>query len=109
MSEVKPLSPEEAQANKITLIPNEVVAAVNILLAARFDSSINIKCSEIIELAQQLFVKNGSDAPSYNHFYEKKWLDIEPMFRKAGWKVTFDKPGYNESYESNFTFKPGDK
>lgn len=35
---------------------------------------------------------------------KKHWLDIEPLYRKAGWKVVYDKPGYCESYKANFTF-----
>jgi hypothetical protein len=37
--------------------------------------------------------------------FNKHWFDIEDIYRKAGWAVEFDKPGYNESYESFFVFK----
>jgi len=36
--------------------------------------------------------------------YDKGWMDVEDAYRKAGWDVDFDKPGYNETYEANFTF-----
>jgi len=36
--------------------------------------------------------------------FDKGWLNIEPMYRAAGWKVVYDKPAYNESYEPTFTF-----
>ena len=32
------------------------------------------------------------------------YLDVEDAYRKAGWKVEYDKPGYNESYEPHFAF-----
>lgn len=33
------------------------------------------------------------------------WLDFEVVYEEAGWDVVYDKPGYNESYGANFTFK----
>lgn len=32
------------------------------------------------------------------------WLDIESFYRKAGWKVSYYKPDFNESGDSYFTF-----
>ena len=37
--------------------------------------------------------------------YDNNWLDIEDIFREAGWKVTYDKPAYNESYDAYFKFE----
>jgi hypothetical protein len=31
-------------------------------------------------------------------------LDIEPIYREAGWIVEYDKPAYCENYDANFTF-----
>ena len=32
-------------------------------------------------------------------------MDIEPVFEQAGWKVDFDRPGYNEGpYDAYFQF-----
>ena len=36
--------------------------------------------------------------------YDKNWLDVEDVYESAGWKVEYDKPGYNENYEPTFTF-----
>ena len=110
MSEVKPFSPQDAAANQITEIPDEVIEAVNTLLASRYrNGGIGILLKEIVELACKNFERNGKPVPSTREMFAKKWFDVEPAFRKAGWKVSFDKPGYNETYESNFTFTPGDK
>lgn len=40
-----------------------------------------------------------SDALFKNH-----WMDFEPLFRRAGWRVDYDRPGYCESYEPKFVF-----
>lgn len=37
--------------------------------------------------------------------FENNWLDIEPVYRKVGWIVEYDSPGYCESYPATFTFK----
>jgi hypothetical protein len=38
--------------------------------------------------------------------YDAGWLNVEEAYRDAGWKVTYDKPGYNETGEARFTFEP---
>ena len=36
--------------------------------------------------------------------FDNGWLDIEPLYRRAGWEVEYDKPAYCENYPANFTF-----
>ena len=36
--------------------------------------------------------------------FDNNWLDIEPTYRKAGWKVIYDGPAYCENYPATFTF-----
>ena len=36
--------------------------------------------------------------------FDNNWLDIEPLFRKEGWSVFYDKPGYNETYTAFWNF-----
>lgn len=38
--------------------------------------------------------------------FDNGWLDIETVYEDSGWSVEYDKPGYNESYEASWTFKP---
>lgn len=40
-----------------------------------------------------------------NQLIKEKWLDIEDHYRKAGWKVTYDKPAYCENYDAYFKFE----
>ncbi len=37
--------------------------------------------------------------------FDNSFLDVEDVYRKAGWKVRYDKPGYNEDYEPYFEFR----
>ena len=36
--------------------------------------------------------------------YENDWLDVEDLFRDAGWQVVYDKPSGHDSYPTTFTF-----
>jgi hypothetical protein len=41
---------------------------------------------------------------SRQEVFDNQWLDIEDIYREAGWKVSYDKPAYNETYKAYFTF-----
>ena len=36
--------------------------------------------------------------------FDNGWLDVEEAHRAAGWRVEYDKPAYNESYDAFFVF-----
>lgn len=104
---IKPFSPDEAFNAKERVIPSFVILAVNTLLSERFDGkSCTIKQNEVIELAEQLGVEHDlmPDWASRDTFFKKHWLDFEPLYRSQGWKVRYDKPAYNETYEAFWEF-----
>ena len=37
--------------------------------------------------------------------FSEGYLNVEEVYREQGWVVSYDKPGYNESYDANFKFK----
>lgn len=40
-----------------------------------------------------------------DEIFDNHWLDIEDIYREQGWKVKYDKPGYNEeSFKPYFEF-----
>lgn len=94
---VRPISPDNVQALKNQDIPPVVIAAANELIVAKWTgSSATVKIKDLVAaLASEI----SSELLFANH-----WLDIEPLFRDAGWQVEFDKPGYNESYDAYFIF-----
>lgn len=96
---VKPLRPSEIGANKVNHIPAAVIEAVNELLTEQFTGgSVTIKQKEIVERAK----KKMDPGARFNY----DWLNFEPLFRTYGWKVSYDKPAYNEDYEPYFDFEP---
>jgi hypothetical protein len=98
---VTPIKPSEIIENLEVIIPSFIFEAVNAILKEKFrGTSVTIKQNEIITKACQ--IKHGLKRED---FFEKKWLDIEEVYEKYGWSVTYDKPAYNENYEACFEFK----
>lgn len=98
---VQPISPQEALALKITNIPDVVIETVNKMLAEKMT-----KNPRIVLLQKDICDRICAVAPGLNKnlIYASGWLDFEPFYEKAGWKVVYDKPAYCENYEPNFTF-----
>ena len=97
---ILPITPEEAKNKAQTVIPAFIIEAVNSLLVEKIGVSnqCRILQSEILERV------HASQALK-DQIFAKKWLDIENIYAKMGWHVTYDKPGYSENYEPNFTFR----
>lgn len=96
----KPIKPHEVVAAKITTIPNGVIEAFNELIVKNWNGrSATIRQDDIVCL-----IKYKIAHVSSQDIYTKHWLDVEQLFESAGWKVEYDKPGYNESYPATFKF-----
>lgn len=102
----QPISPDEASSKDrvITSVPGEVFAVFNEFLIARYKKggTVIIRQDEVMRaLLTRL-------APiTRQEIYDRQWLDIEGAYERYGWKVTYDKPGFNESGEALFMFSPG--
>ena len=105
---MKPLSPDEALGVKADVIPEFVIEAVNFLLAKKFNGEpCTIKQNEVMEAAIECWqLRNDPPANlTRKMFFDNNWLDIERLYEQHGWKVTEDKPSYEEKYEAFFTFE----
>ena len=101
---MKPISPEKVEQIRIHEMPEAIVQATNELIVRSWNgSSATLKVKEIVD---QYFRVSGEEdtAKTRKQLFDKHYLDIEPAYREAGWKVEFDKPGYNESYDAYFVF-----
>lgn len=99
---MNPISPKEVLQKRIESIPDYVIEATNNLIAKKWDgysSTVLTKdlVAEILRISKKVTRQDIFD----NHF-----LDIEPVFRKAGWTVKYDQPAYNENYDSFYEFTP---
>lgn len=96
--QVAPIKPGEVAKQKQESFPSQVLEAFNQLITEKFNNTYAIvKQDDVVAL----MVKNGLNQ---REIYDKGWLNVEDIYRKAGWKVEYDKPAYNESYPATFTF-----
>lgn len=98
------LSPQEALERKRETIPNEVIEVVNQLLTERVNQSGNAMLLQR-DIVQALVEKGFTSS----EIFSRHWLDFEDNYRRSGWEVVYDKPGYNESYEPSFNFSIPDQ
>lgn len=97
---VKPITPDEALAQKASQIPAEVFMVVNHMITknvSRAGRAILRQDDIIKELLTMIPVDRKT-------IFENNWLDFEDAYEKAGWKVKYDRPAYNETYEPTFEF-----
>jgi hypothetical protein len=93
---VKPIRPDEVAEEKLNTLPESVIEVFNDLIAENWDG----KSSHVLQRDVVDRIKRKMET---NHF-KTSWLDVEDIYRRAGWDVEYDKPGYNESYDASFTF-----
>jgi len=97
--QLQPIRPEEIAELKRQIMPALVIETVNALLAKKAAQGNYIVLTQK-EIVREL-VKNGFKKET---IFEEHYLDFEAVYESVGWKVTYDSPAYNESYEATFTF-----
>lgn len=116
---VRPITPAVAKKKKSSHIPDFVIETFNDLIVKnmRHDSSRVTQKEAVEALVRKMMVStsNSLDEDSdskvtlfTNQIFDEGYLDVEPIFREAGWDVEYDKPGYNESYGAYFIFTKKD-
>lgn len=96
----KPLRPEEVAAAKLAALPEGVIELFNELIAVHFDGRrATFNQAKVIHALLELGI-----AGSAQEIFDRHLLDVEPVYRAAGWMVTYDKPGFNEPGDAFFTF-----
>ncbi len=99
---VKPITPDEVASHKALVIPEAVMKVWNDLIAKNWTG----RKSQVMQDEAVKAIMSATDVKR-NEVFDNRWLDIEPIYRQAGWHVEYDKPAYNESYEASFTFTRG--
>jgi len=95
----KAITPAEVEQRAKSEIPEEIIETINNLLIkkTRYGRCTLLRKDILAE------IKNMHNITSTTIF-ENGWMDIEPLYRDAGWIVEYDKPGYNENYGAKFIF-----
>lgn len=95
-----PITPDEVIKKKKEMIPDEVLEVFDEVIAENFSNGSSMfRYSDVDKrIADRLGI-------SVYDVYKNKYLDIEEIYIEAGWDVDCDNPGFNETYEGNWTFK----
>lgn len=97
-NQVQPIKPEEVIAEKARNFPGLVLESFNELITKNFcNGSAIVKQNDVIEL----MVKKGLNE---NEILSQGWIDVENLYRKAGWQVDYDKPASDEVCDAYFKF-----
>ena len=98
---IKPIKPEEV----VGVIPDEVIMAFNKLIANHWNGKeATILQKDAVKETLNNF-KNSGKKMTEDKLFEMNYLDVEGLYQNQGWKVDFDKPAYNETYEAYFVFR----
>jgi hypothetical protein len=99
MAAKRPIRPEEIEANRV--FPDEVIQAFNEAIAEGYvDGESKVVQEAVIDRIKVLM-----PGVVRSDIFKRGWLNIEGVYRAAGWTVEYDKPGYNEAYKASFTFR----
>lgn len=112
---IKPITPREVIGKKKELLPDAVLEAFNELIAKHWNNGeACFKQDEVVALIcqklEQELNKGGSSDDNWmsvrkQEIFDNHYLDVEGIYRKAGWTVNYDSPAYCESYPATFTFR----
>lgn len=99
---MKPFSPAEARAAREKVFPDFVIEAFNTLIAKNLSGgeSTVVQNDVINEI-----LKRGLEGLTRQQIFDNRYLDVEDIYTKQGWKVEYDKPGWDESYPAQFIFR----
>lgn len=98
---VEPIKPKDIIDNLDDIIHPAIIKAVNFLLKEQFrGGSTAIKQKDIEAKAMEFC----SDLTS-KEIYDKKHMNFEKVFEKAGWIVKYAKPDWDENYDAYFKFE----
>ena len=95
-----PIRPSDVAAPKEATFPPEVIEVFNDLIAKNYSGgSATVRQKDAVA---EIETRMGVDK---RRIFAEGWLNVEEVYRAQGWKVEYDKPGYNESYDAFFVFR----
>lgn len=96
---VAPISPADIADYKLATLPDCVIDTWNKAIAVAWNGrSAKILQTEITDKLASALNTTRSNV------FSSGYLEIEDIYRKAGWTVSYDKPAYCEDYDAYFNF-----
>ena len=106
MEKGKPITVEEIDEVFVTSIPDVIIDAFNTLILKHYSP---ITKDSVVKQEEVLTLVCGDEEGKFkrDEVFSHHWLDVEDIFREAGWVVKYDKPCYiaGENYEPYFEFQ----
>lgn len=96
---IRPISPNQLHTIKKKTTREIVYETVNEMLVENAGDR-----SRIILKLEDILMKLVARGLDKYELIDKGFMDFEPAYRKAGWKVDYDEPGWNETYPATYTF-----
>lgn len=96
----KALKPEQLAEEKAKKLPNQVLESFNELIAENYSEGYaRVLQKDVVKRMIAKGLRRGD-------IFDKGWLDVEDIYRKAGWGVTYDQPIYygGEDFDAYFEF-----
>lgn len=93
-----PITPEQVATSDY--LPDAVYEVFNTLISTRWDGTQAVVPQE--DAVQRIITRLHCDRAAV---FDNGYLDVESAYRRAGWDVVYDKPGFNETYPATFTFR----
>jgi hypothetical protein len=91
---------KEYLLKKAHQIPKEIIKVFNDMIVENYSGGTAVLTqAEVLERVVCAVKIPRADV------FKNGWLDVEPVFKEAGWKVSYDQPAYNESYDASWIFK----
>jgi hypothetical protein len=97
---ILPITPREAKAKMVTNVPSYVIEVINTMLA----EEISPRGKACVTLYMKDIADRVRAKQHIEGYLDSECWNFESIFEKSGWNVTCDRPGYNESYDTNWTF-----
>ena len=98
---IEPIKPSEIKQ----IIPEWVIKGANECIQKHYHNLHKESHFTQDALIDYILKYKPNEGIDRNTLFNNHWLDIEPIYRIAGWEVEYDKPAYCEDYPANFTFK----
>jgi hypothetical protein len=95
-----PIRPDGVAARKTATLPDVVFDVFNDLIARNHTG----RSATVLQKDVVAALLERDPLLTRERIFASHLLDVEAAYAAAGWDVTYDKPGFNESYPTSFTF-----
>lgn len=106
---MKPITPAEARKRVNFNRPTFVIDVINQLIVQNLTHGGTSRVTQDQIVDEIMLVARSAAATDLplitrDKIFDNHWLDVEDIYREAGWNVKYDAPGIGDNYEAYFLF-----